>query len=317
MIELLGLRDHTHTKVLMKDYYEILGIGKNATEQEIKKAYRKLSMKFHPDKNDGDKYFESMFNNIKEAYETLSEPEMKGKYDKAYDQFITRQNSEIEDFIKQETEKGKDFEDRKAAQTSHNDESEKFKQRSEVKTQDNQYDSYGLLILVVIVIIAVLVFVSIPKTENVQTESQTSQEESKTDSSSSTMVTDSAMITDSSPSSDIPFIKIVPRDMFVFSTIKYLAHNNLGEEDYREEETEHTYISISDIKKISDIDDDKKQLFMDEFERSFMNYIEFNHDGYEKIKKREIFIFKTYTEASQEAEKIKRSTSFQRGIWNH
>ena len=55
----------------MKDYYYILGIKPNASTDEIKKAYRKLSLKFHPDKNDGDKFFEERFKEINEAYENL------------------------------------------------------------------------------------------------------------------------------------------------------------------------------------------------------------------------------------------------------
>jgi len=45
----------------MTDYYKVLGLEKSASQEEIKKAYRKLSMKFHPDKNDGDIFFENMF----------------------------------------------------------------------------------------------------------------------------------------------------------------------------------------------------------------------------------------------------------------
>ncbi len=65
----------------MKDYYYILGIKKNATNEEIRKAYRKLSLKFHPDKNEGDKFFEERFKDINEAYETLIDNEKKNAYD--------------------------------------------------------------------------------------------------------------------------------------------------------------------------------------------------------------------------------------------
>ncbi|TAE00343.1 MAG: J domain-containing protein [Bacteroidetes bacterium] len=65
----------------MKDYYQILGLPKNASELEIKNAYRKLSKKFHPDVNDGDFYFENMFKQILEAYETLSNFEQRKIYD--------------------------------------------------------------------------------------------------------------------------------------------------------------------------------------------------------------------------------------------
>ncbi|MGX7582828.1 DnaJ domain-containing protein [Candidatus Vidania fulgoroideorum] len=56
----------------MKDYYKILGVDKNSTQEEIKKAYRRLAMKYHPDKNPGDKKSEEKFKEIKEAYEILS-----------------------------------------------------------------------------------------------------------------------------------------------------------------------------------------------------------------------------------------------------
>lgn len=70
----------------MKDYYYILGISAKASSDEIKTAYRKLSTKFHPDKNGGDIFFEERFKEIHEAYDTLSRPERRISYDRAYDQ---------------------------------------------------------------------------------------------------------------------------------------------------------------------------------------------------------------------------------------
>ena len=63
------------------DYYKILGVSKNATEAEIKKAYRKLARKYHPDLNPGDKEAEKRFKEINEANEVLSNPENRKKYD--------------------------------------------------------------------------------------------------------------------------------------------------------------------------------------------------------------------------------------------
>lgn len=64
-----------------KDYYKILGVEKKATKDEIKKAYRKLAMKYHPDKTKGDKSAEDKFKEINEAHEVLSDDEKRKKYD--------------------------------------------------------------------------------------------------------------------------------------------------------------------------------------------------------------------------------------------
>jgi len=64
-----------------RDYYEVLGVQKNATAEEIKKAYRKLAIKYHPDKNPGDKDAEEKFKEAAEAYEVLSNEEKRQKYD--------------------------------------------------------------------------------------------------------------------------------------------------------------------------------------------------------------------------------------------
>jgi molecular chaperone DnaJ len=65
-----------------RDYYEILGIGKNATEDDIKKAYRKMAMKYHPDRNPDSKDAESKFKEAKEAYEMLSDDGKRAAYDR-------------------------------------------------------------------------------------------------------------------------------------------------------------------------------------------------------------------------------------------
>lgn len=64
-----------------KDYYQILGVSKDANEAEIKKVYRKLARKYHPDLNPGDRVAEAKFKEINEAYEILSDPEKRQKYD--------------------------------------------------------------------------------------------------------------------------------------------------------------------------------------------------------------------------------------------
>jgi molecular chaperone DnaJ len=65
-----------------RDYYEVLGVGKDATQDEIKKTYRKLAMQFHPDRNPGNKEAEEKFKEAAEAYEVLSNEEKRSRYDK-------------------------------------------------------------------------------------------------------------------------------------------------------------------------------------------------------------------------------------------
>jgi len=64
-----------------RDYYEVLGVGKNANADEIKKAYRKAAIKYHPDKNPGDKEAEEKFKEAAEAYDVLSNPDKRARYD--------------------------------------------------------------------------------------------------------------------------------------------------------------------------------------------------------------------------------------------
>ena len=65
-----------------RDYYEVRGLKKGAGEDEIKKAFRKMAMKYHPDKNPGDRTAEEKFKEVNEAYSVLSDPEKKSKYDR-------------------------------------------------------------------------------------------------------------------------------------------------------------------------------------------------------------------------------------------
>ena len=65
-----------------RDFYEILGVSKSANEAEIKKAYRKMALKYHPDKNPDDKASEDKFKEAAEAYEVLSDSDKRAKYDR-------------------------------------------------------------------------------------------------------------------------------------------------------------------------------------------------------------------------------------------
>lgn len=65
-----------------KDYYKVLGVERKASEDEIRKAYRKLAMQYHPDRNPNDKQAEERFKEINEAYQVLSDPQKRGHYDR-------------------------------------------------------------------------------------------------------------------------------------------------------------------------------------------------------------------------------------------
>ena len=65
-----------------RDYYEVLGLSRNAADDEIKKAYRKAAIKFHPDKNPGDATAEEKFKEAAEAYEVLSNADKRARYDR-------------------------------------------------------------------------------------------------------------------------------------------------------------------------------------------------------------------------------------------
>lgn len=76
-----------------KDYYKVLGVDKKASTDEIKKAYRKLAMKYHPDRNPNNKQSEDMFKDINEANEVLSDPEKRTRYDQLQNSYSTWQNA--------------------------------------------------------------------------------------------------------------------------------------------------------------------------------------------------------------------------------
>ena len=67
-----------------RDYYEILGVDRNASKDDFRKAYRKLAMQYHPDRNPDDKEAEEKFKEAAEAYEVLSHDEKKARYDQIW-----------------------------------------------------------------------------------------------------------------------------------------------------------------------------------------------------------------------------------------
>jgi curved DNA-binding protein CbpA len=97
----------------MKNHYKILGVSRNATIDEIKKAYRQLALKYHPDKNPGDKFSEDMFKDITKSYEVLSDPIYRSNFDKTLNQesqtTVKEDASEIYEANVSEKEKDKEI----------------------------------------------------------------------------------------------------------------------------------------------------------------------------------------------------------------
>src|SRR3989440_8992616 len=73
-----------------RDYYEVLGVERSATDEEVKRAYRKLAVKFHPDKNPDDPHAEEKFKELGEAYDVLMDPDKRAAYDRFSHAAFTR-----------------------------------------------------------------------------------------------------------------------------------------------------------------------------------------------------------------------------------
>lgn len=115
----------------MKNYYQILGLEKDATPEEIKKTYRKLSLKFHPDKNLGDVYFESRFKEINEAYSVLDNPEKRKIYDEKFTAFFKdgEDFEKMADYLRKEAEKLKKEKEKFESEKTKSNSNESIKKK--------------------------------------------------------------------------------------------------------------------------------------------------------------------------------------------
>lgn len=112
---------------MIKNYYKILSISRNANQSDIKKAYRDLAQKFHPDKNKGANFFEEKFKEIAEAYETLSDPVKKLQYDIKYDRYFKKERriqptSPLDSYSKKRTPEKENTEKERVAKIKKNTE---------------------------------------------------------------------------------------------------------------------------------------------------------------------------------------------------
>ena len=125
-----------------KNYYYILGINLDATQDQVKKAFRKLSHKFHPDKNGGDIFFEERFKEIREAYEILSDVEKRRSYDLNFNAKQSSANNNFyrnfEEEIRSEQDKLKKERERlKKEKEEFAKEKQKFRKDSKINSNEN------------------------------------------------------------------------------------------------------------------------------------------------------------------------------------
>ena len=133
----------------MKDYYYILGINNDATEADIKKAYRKLSLKFHPDKNDGDKFFEERFKDINEAYENLIDTNRR----RLHDSILHGSNFKSSQKVTSNQPKKEEHQQKQESKQP------KKKQFSKNKWTDDQVELfYFVIIITFVILLCVLVY---------------------------------------------------------------------------------------------------------------------------------------------------------------
>ena len=137
----------------MKNLYQTLGINREASNEEIKKAYLKLAQKFHPDKNNGDDFFEERFKEINDAYEVLSNSFKKVRYDKDFDDFYrrfkkTNDHNENKSYNNaqydyEDVRKEKEKNDNKIKESEQKEKDDKIKKNAELQFEDKAWIFIG------------------------------------------------------------------------------------------------------------------------------------------------------------------------------
>jgi len=128
----------------MKNYYQILGVNRHSNIQEIKRNYRKLATKFHPDKNNGDTFFEEMFKEILEAYEVLSDNLKRARYDNQYDRIFVNKKRDNKKKQTDTKENKSDYDEKVKSEKQHS-----YNQYNIKKKKKKNYNNFfiGLIII--------------------------------------------------------------------------------------------------------------------------------------------------------------------------
>ncbi len=175
----------------MKDYYYILGVSKEATIDDIKKAYRKLSMKFHPDQNNGDKFFEERFKDIKEAYETLTDTSQREKY---HEEFFRSSETKKENYQSTNTASNTNAEPKKERSNSKTKTSSS-NSRTKTKKKPSNLTPKPIISAFVVLLILILAYNFFSKNSNPPNAIESNQMNARAMAIDSTMVVDTNIVT--------------------------------------------------------------------------------------------------------------------------
>lgn len=319
----------------MKNYYEILGVSSDATSEEIKGAFRKLSKKFHPDKNEGDKFFEEKFKLIYEAYSVLSSPIDRALYDKNFLMFVNDINHILE-YEKRIRDEKRDLDEEKEkfrrAKEQHNDsktQSGSINNNAEQvhfgpKRNDNIFLNPLALSLIAILFLCIIWAIFSKKYDannkysfrnkpyNVELGDTSDYEYQPANQSKSVDLygADTTREVQSSiDTTDYVENYALQYKKYSFVTVTYLRKTHqdgfyIGNQYFEPRDKLDEYISYSKIIEFDYWDENVKYKFLDEFEEEVRRYksIELNFVG---ITARECYVFDSYVAASKRLEKLK------------